>query len=128
MSLLVIGIAIVWGLLLAAGTVALFSLWRAHALVRELKERANRREQDNKKLGDRLESLGTRLQQLETAPAPVAVVPAAPRAGMNLNKRSQVLRLHRQGEAPERIAATLDIPRQEVDLLIKVHRIVMANV
>jgi hypothetical protein len=114
--------------MLAAAGLGLFSLWRAHVLVRELKDRASHREHDNHELGERLESLGARLQELECAPAPVAVAPAAPRAGMNLNKRSQVLRLHRQGAAPESIAATLQIPRQEVELLIKVHRIVMANV
>ena len=47
---------------------------------------------------------------------------------MDLTKRSQALRLHRQGEAPDRIAAALELPRQEVELLLKVHHIVLANV
>jgi hypothetical protein len=47
---------------------------------------------------------------------------------MNLNRRSQALRLHRQGERPEQIASTLEVPRQEIELLIKVHQIVMSNV
>ncbi len=57
----------------------------------------------------------------------MSVIPAPPRAGMNLAKRSQVVRLHRKGDPPDRIAAALDIPLQEVDLLIKVHRIVLGS-
>jgi hypothetical protein len=33
--------------------------------------------------------------------------------------------MHRKGDAPDRIAAALGVPLQEVDLLIKVHRIVL---
>jgi hypothetical protein len=127
MNLLAIGIGVACALMLAAAALALFALWRAHVLVRELKDRAARREQDNRELAGRVESLSARLQDLECAPSPVAVAPAAPRAGMNLNKRSQVLRLHRQGEFPDQIASNLDLPRQEVDLLIKVHHIIMSN-
>jgi hypothetical protein len=36
--------------------------------------------------------------------------------------------MHRRGDSPERIAAALDIPLQEVDLLLKVHRIVISNI
>jgi hypothetical protein len=49
------------------------------------------------------------------------------RPAMNLNKRSQALRLHRRGDPPEAIAASLGLPVQEVDLLIKVHRIVLSS-
>ena len=47
--------------------------------------------------------------------------------GLNLSKRSQALRMHRRGEAPAQIAAALNIPSQEVELLIKVQRIVLSN-
>jgi hypothetical protein len=46
---------------------------------------------------------------------------------MNLAKRTQTLRMHRCGDPPEQIAALLDVPHQEVDLLLKVHRIVMRS-
>jgi hypothetical protein len=36
--------------------------------------------------------------------------------------------MHRQGEDAARIASELDLPRQEVDLLLKVHRIVLSKV
>jgi hypothetical protein len=46
------------------------------------------------------------------------------RSGMNLNKRTQALRQYRQGQPSGDIAKTLDMPKAEVDLLLKVHRIV----
>jgi hypothetical protein len=36
--------------------------------------------------------------------------------------------MHRQGEASDQIAEALALPRQEIDLLLKVHRIVVSNV
>ena len=54
------------------------------------------------------------------------MVQAAPlRSGLNLSKRSQALRLHRRGDGAPEIAEQLDIPVQEVELLLKVHEIVM---
>jgi hypothetical protein len=52
--------------------------------------------------------------------------PSVPlRSGINLSRRSQALRLHRRGETPEQIAASLMVPTGEVRLLLKVHRLVM---
>src|SRR5437762_8580502 len=51
------------------------------------------------------------------------VAPAPLRSGMNLTKRSQALQMFRRGESPKDIASTLSLPRNEVDLLIKVQRI-----
>lgn len=53
--------------------------------------------------------------------AGVLVPPAPPRSGLNLNKRTQALRMSRRGEQAEKIAATLNLPRREVELLLKVH-------
>lgn len=50
---------------------------------------------------------------------------APPRPGINLNVRSQVLRRHRQGEQPVEIARSLGLPQTEVDLLLKVNRLMM---
>ena len=46
-------------------------------------------------------------------------------SGLNDMARGKVLKMHRVGRAPEQIAETLGLPKGEVDLLIKVHRIVM---
>jgi hypothetical protein len=41
--------------------------------------------------------------------------------------RSKVLKLHRLGQPLDRIAGTLRVPKGEVDLLVKVHKIVMRH-
>jgi len=56
------------------------------------------------------------------------VAPAPARSGLNLSKRTQVLRMHRAGQDSRGIATSLGLPRAEVDLLIKVHRIVLDKV
>ena len=56
------------------------------------------------------------------------VAPAPARSGLNLSKRTQVLRMHRAGQDSAGIAAALALPRAEVELLIKVHRIVVEQI
>ena len=56
------------------------------------------------------------------------VPPAPTRSGLNLSKRTQVLRMHRAGQDGTTIATALALPRAEVDLLIKVHRIVLDQI
>jgi hypothetical protein len=51
----------------------------------------------------------------------VLVPPTPPRSGFNLNKRSQVIRMSRRGEQAEKIAAALNLPQREVELLLKVY-------
>ena len=53
--------------------------------------------------------------------------PPLPRPGFNLGTRSQALRMHRRGESTDQIAAALQVPLQEVELLLKVHQIVLNN-
>jgi DNA-binding NarL/FixJ family response regulator len=67
--------------------------------------------------------------ELESAKShpPVEILPGTPRPSMNLTRRSQALRLHRKGDSSERIAAALEVPTQEIDLLVKVHQIVLNN-
>ncbi|MBK7931871.1 MAG: hypothetical protein IPJ98_31640 [Bryobacterales bacterium] len=61
----------------------------------------------------------------EPEPAAAPAVSAAPRvAALNLTRRSQVLRLYHRGEMPEQIAAALGVPLNEVDLLLKVNKMV----
>jgi hypothetical protein len=55
------------------------------------------------------------------------VAPAPLRSGLNLTKRSQALQMFRRGESPEEIAATLALPRNEVELLARVQRIGAAS-
>ena len=39
---------------------------------------------------------------------------------LNLTRRAQALRMGRRGESPATIAATLRVPRNEIDLLVKI--------
>jgi hypothetical protein len=75
----------------------------------------------------KIESLDERCKELSQV-SNLLVPPPPPRSGLNLNKRSQALQMHRRGEAPPEIAAALAIPQNEVELLVKVQRIVLAGV
>jgi len=114
----------------AAIGVGLFAVWRAQVLVVLCDERARRGlkqcQETGAALQKLLDGLAARLENIEQHP-PAGAAPAVPRVGLNLCKRSQVLRMHRTGEPRDRIAAALDVPLQEVDLLIKVHRIVVGK-
>ena len=74
-------------------------------------------------LGERLNALAAEVREIERHPS--AEFASFPKPALNLSKRSRALRLHRRGDSPDQIAAALEVPRQEIDLLIKVHRIVM---
>jgi hypothetical protein len=105
-------------------------LYRAHAVAGMVEERETDRQRsldDFTGLQEKFQALSAQLQDLrrESADAPT---PGPPKRGLNLNKRSQALRMHRQGDPVEQIAAALELPRQEVDLLVKVHRIVLSGV
>ena len=131
MNLLLVMMSLLSALTLTATAVSLFALQRACRLVRE----ADRRREpasaadtlELQSLRDSVQVLATQVQELPKSSAPLPE-PGPTRPGMNLTKRSQALRMHRRGENVEQIATALAVPRQEVDLLIKVHRIVMSNV
>jgi len=53
------------------------------------------------------------------------VPPTPPRSGLNLTKRSQALQMFRRGETPQDIASALSIPRNEVELLVKVQALTL---
>jgi hypothetical protein len=73
-----------------------------------------------------LDGLAAQIHALQEAP-PQNRVAAPARGGLNLGKRSQALRLHRHGNPPGQIASMLEIPLQEVELLLKVQQIVISN-
>ena len=68
------------------------------------------------------------LDDMRREPAPEGSPPAMAlpvlRQSLNMTRRSQVLRLHHRGEMPDQIAAALGVPVNEVDLMLKVNKMV----
>ena len=116
------------GVVLATMAVSFWSLARAAAWGRVVRRSARvsdeRFQSEIDALRNSVSCLAAELEQTRVAAASGYT---AARPGMNLSKRSQVLRMHRRGESPDQIATSLEVPRQEVELLLKVHRIVMAR-
>lgn len=73
------------------------------------------------RLEDLMLDVERRLQEAEERSAQL-VPPPTSRSGLNLTKRTQAARMFRRGDQPEQIAATLCLPRNEVDLLLKVQK------
>jgi hypothetical protein len=132
MNLLIGVLALLSALSLTGAAVSVFALRRAHKLLRDaesvrLEPPAAPAADPATDLRDAVAQIAAQVHELQKAPA-AALDPAVPRPGLNLNKRSQAIRMHRRGEGAEKIAAELQLPRQEVDLLLKVHRIVLSTV
>lgn len=127
---LILPLAVLCGLVLASVAVSFVALFRAGSLAREAALRATHDHAADTEAIDSLRrewcNLSAQLAEIRQQAA--AVVPPPPKPGLNLNKRSQALRMHRRGDAPVEIASSLGIPLQEVDLLLKVHRIVISNI
>jgi hypothetical protein len=124
--------ALLSGLALGSVGLGLVVIFRAAALVSaaERRARASREECEAalRAVSETVEGLAGEIREIQKFPPSASHVPAAPRPGFNLSKRSQALRMHRRGETREQIALTLEIPLQEVDLLLKIQQIVLSNV
>src|SRR5258706_5256357 len=115
----------------AAGLIAFLLIFLSlKQEIRRLKLRLDRQQADNattaRDLNVRLEAITLRLRDSEDR-AGVLVAPEPPRSGLNLTKRSQVIRMSRRGERAENIAASLSLPRGEVDLLLKINALVVGS-
>jgi hypothetical protein len=97
------------------------------AFERHLMDRLKSTEEAVASLGQAVGQLAKDVDELQECGAP-APLPPPPRPGLNLSKRSHALRMYRRGDTPEQIAASLGVPLQEIDLLLKVHQILVANV
>jgi hypothetical protein len=108
-----------------------FAVWHVRALAGSVETGIETVRDDSEtraeSLRERLDALAAEFRELERQPA-VTLTPGVPKPGMNVVKRSQALRMHRRGDRPEQIAAALELPRQEVDLLLKVHSIVISSI
>jgi hypothetical protein len=107
--------------------------------VRELRARAGKQEKtletESARLAAEVAELKDRVVNLEqelgqaghSMRSDPAHLPAPMVTGNNVNNtlRSKVLKMHRLGQSADRIAGNLHIPKGEVDVLVKVHKIVM---
>jgi len=114
---------------IAGGCLLLVMILELKRKQREAENRWNKRQMllqsELGKLRGEITDLKTRLQEAEMR-AELDTVASRP-SGLNLNRRSQAIRLLRRGERPEQVSATLGMPPPEANLLLKVHRIVTAR-
>jgi len=120
-----------YGLLGAGLVLCLYSFFTLKVELAKL----DRRHQDRHKtlsltvsaLRAELDRAQARMRELQEHSG-MRVPPAPTTSGLNLSKRGQVLQMHRRGQSAEQIAASLALPKTEVDLLLKVHQIVLERV
>ena len=107
---------------------------RMESMKRKLEHRVSETERQTTLLGGQMANLETRLGEwagrtkvVEETVLSLSAVrrPQIVSTGVNANQRTQVLRLARRGDRPEQIAAELRVPKNEVDLLLKVQRAVV---
>jgi hypothetical protein len=124
-------LALLCGFSLASAALSFLALARARVLAGTAERRARvetgRLSATVEAVEKAVESLSQEVRELRQHSPAAAQDGSRPKPGLNLSKRSQALRMHRRGEPPEQIAASLAVSRQEVDLLLKVHRIVMTR-
>lgn len=78
------------------------------------------------RLAEEIDNLSRKMAERDEADAaqPAAGAPTLA-TGLNTTLRSKVLKMHRMGQSMDHIADSLQVPKGEVDLLVKVHRVVM---
>jgi len=79
-----------------------------------------------RELETKVAELSERLREAEER-AGMLAAPVLPKSSLNVNKRTQVLRLWRRGEQADNIARLLGLPLREVELLLKVHALAVAG-
>jgi hypothetical protein len=116
--LLLIGLSSV-----CAGAFFLYLESETRRLKSGFKRRQGVQEATLRDLKRQLEDLSERLGETEERAGVLA--PPLPKSGLNLNKRSQVIRMSRRGEGAQQIATSLRLPQREVELLLKVYGLVL---
>jgi len=71
--------------------------------------------------GQSVAAISVTVDQIQKTGNESRLVSAVPVAGLNLTRRAQALRMHRRGESLPTIAAALQTPRNEIELLLKLH-------
>jgi hypothetical protein len=118
--------------LLAVGLVLCLYLFisvkKENALLRQRLEKQRQDSQDAfVEFSRALSNLENSLQEHERNEEQIVPVRVSPAASINLTKRSQALRMYRRGETAEQICSALQMPRNEVELLLKVQKALAAQ-
>jgi len=116
-------------LLLAANTVLLLALFFGiNQRIRKIGARFNTREaaleKEAARISNAMKELDSRIAIQEKEDRQLGSTEPSV-GGLNSTLRGKVLKMHRLGQPADRISEVLRVPRGEVDLLVKVHAIVM---
>ena len=117
--------------LLLAASLALFLglFFGINRRLQQLRSRVGesdaRRQAESIEVTNGMASLRLRIEEIEAGQQEVEPVAGVPGSGINSTVRAKVLKMHRLGQPIDGIASTLQLPKGEVDLLVKVHQIVM---
>jgi hypothetical protein len=112
------GYVLTAGGLAACGYLFLAAKREALRTARRCAEQQEALEAEIRRLAESVHSLAGRVEEIASLAEAQAPPPAG--GGLNLSTRTRALRMHRRGDPPERIAAALSLPQQEVELLLKV--------
>ena len=117
----------IWVLLFAAGAASIpsFLVFRLRRDLHRLRSDAATAQElyeTFKRLSGELETLQTRLRSIEASREQQADW-LAKSESIHLNRRGQILRLHKNGESEAAIASALRIHASEVKLIIKIHEL-----
>jgi hypothetical protein len=112
--------------IIGTGLLGCLGLWIA--VKRELRTVRSRLANSRESIDMGLQNLSSALEEvrnLQKADPP----PAMPKDGfsLNLTKRAQALRMYRRGETVASIAAALQTPSTEIELLLKVDRLLESH-
>jgi hypothetical protein len=114
--------------LLGAGLLGSLALWisarsAARAALREIEKLRISTEATIRDLTAQMQAMRAEPAN-ETPPVPGPVINMQ---GFNLTTRTKVLRMHRRGETASSIAAALGVQHEEVELLLKLDRMLEAS-
>ena len=98
-----------------------------HALRARLLKRDERHDAATVDLLAQIEEMRNELREAEQRTAQL-VPPSPPKSGLNLSRRTQVIRMFRHGEDAGNIASRLGLPKNEVVLLLKVHTLAATGI
>jgi hypothetical protein len=122
-------VAVQGGLMLLGFGLCLFLFF---SLKDEIRRAEIRREETGRRVEASLQSLKAETEALRAGWQSLeersgACAPAISPPDFQVTRRAQALRMHRRGEQPHQIAASLGLSVGEVELLLKVHRLTAAG-